>query len=95
MMGGVEVFGFLKEIGSLEVGKKVDMVLLDLDDFYMYFLYEIDVYFCVVYFVIWSCVDMVIIDGSIVFKNCKIQIIDCGIVFCELDKSIVCLMKRI
>lgn len=51
IIGGVKVVGFEKEIGSLEVGKKVDFVILNLNQFYIFLFYGVDFIFRVVYLV--------------------------------------------
>ncbi|ODP29754.1 S-methyl-5'-thioadenosine deaminase [Paenibacillus nuruki] len=94
-MGGAEVLGMAKEIGSLEVGKKADMVLLDLEDYHTFPSYDVDVYSRVVYSATRSNVDTVIIDGSIVLANRRVKTIDRSIVLRESDRSIKRLMTRI
>lgn len=93
-MGGAEVLGLAKEIGSLEVGKKADLVLLDLNDFHTYPSHEVDIYSRVVYSATRSNVDTVIIDGQIVLENRMVKTIDRGIVLREADLSIARLMNR-
>lgn len=94
-MGGAEVLGMAKEIGSLEVGKKADMVLLDLEDYHTFPSYDVDVYSRVVYSATRSNVDTVIIDGSVVLANRRVKTIDRSIVLRESDRSIKRLMTRI
>ncbi|MDO7905582.1 5'-deoxyadenosine deaminase [Paenibacillus sp. JX-17] len=94
-MGGAEVLGMEREIGSLEPGKKADLVLLDLDDYHTYPSYETDIYSRVVYSATRSTVDTVIIDGSIVFENRKVLTMDRSIVLREADKSIARLTRKI
>lgn len=94
-MGGAEVLGMAKEIGSLEVGKKADVVLLDLEDYHTFPSYDVDVYSRVVYSATRSNVDTVIIDGSVVLENRRVKTIDRSIVLRESDRSIKRLMTRI
>lgn len=93
-MGGAEVLGLAKEIGSLEVGKKADLVLLDLNDFHTYPSHAVDIYSRVVYSATRSNVETVIIDGQIVLENRMVKTIDRGIVLREADQSIARLLKR-
>lgn len=93
-MGGAEVLGMAKEIGSLEVGKKADVVLLDLEDYHTFPSYDVDVYSRVVYSATRSNVDTVIIDGSVVLENRRVKTIDRSIVLRESDRSIKRLMTR-
>lgn len=94
-MGGAEVLGMEKEIGSLEVGKKADMVLLDLYDFHTFPSHEVDVYSRVVYSATRGNVDTVIIDGKVVMENRLMRTLDRDIVLREADRSIARLVKRI
>nr|WP_284446444.1 5'-deoxyadenosine deaminase [Paenibacillus hunanensis] len=94
-MGGAEVLGMSKEIGSIEVGKKADLVLLDLNDYHTFPSYDVDVYSRVVYSAGRSNVDTVLIDGQIVFENKQVRTIDRHIVMHESDKSIKRLLTRI
>ncbi|AOZ94374.1 5'-deoxyadenosine deaminase [Paenibacillus crassostreae] len=94
-MGGAEVLGLENEIGSIEVGKKADLVLLDLNDFHTFPSFDTDVYSRVVYSTTRSNVDTVIIDGKVVLENRRIKTIDRGIVLRESDRSIERLLKRI
>ncbi|WP_458119256.1 5'-deoxyadenosine deaminase [Paenibacillus sp. Z6-24] len=94
-MGGAEVLGLSKEIGSLEVGKKADLVLLDLEDYHTFPSHDVDVYSRVVYSAARSNVDTVIIDGQIVFENRQVKTIDRSIVLRESDRSIKRLLSRI
>ncbi len=94
-MGGAEVLGLSKEIGSIEVGKKADLVLLDLNDYHTFPAYDVDVYSRVVYSAGRSNVDTVLIDGQIVFENRQVRTIDRAIVMHESDKAIKRLLTRI
>ncbi|EXG83199.1 5'-deoxyadenosine deaminase [Saccharibacillus sacchari] len=94
-MGGAEVLGMEKEIGSLEVGKKADLVLLDLYDFHTFPSNEVDVYSRIVYSATRGNVDTVIIDGKVVMENRLMRTLDRDIVLREADRSIARLVKRV
>lgn len=94
-IGGAGVLGMDKEIGSLEPGKKADVILLDLNDFHTYPSHEVDIYSRVVYSAARSNVDTVIIDGQLVLDGRVMQTIDRSIVLKEADRSIERLVKRI
>ncbi len=94
-MGGAEVLGMEKEIGSLEVGKKADLVLLDLYDFHTFPSHEVDVYSRIVYSATRGNVDTVIIDGQVVMENRLMRTLDRDIVLREADRSIARLVKRL
>lgn len=68
-MGGAEVLGMEKEIGSIEVGKLADLQLLDLEDFHVYPSYDADLFSRVVYAATRGDVDTVLIDGKIVMQG--------------------------
>lgn len=94
-MGGAEVLGMAKEIGSLEAGKKADVILLDLNDFHTYPSYDVDVYSRVVYSATRSNVDTVIIDGQLVLDQRVMRTIDRCAVLKEADQSIARMVNRI
>ncbi|MDP4098722.1 5'-deoxyadenosine deaminase [Paenibacillus sp. P96] len=94
-MGGAEVLGMSREIGSLEVGKKADLLLLDLEDFHTYPSYDTDIYSRIVYSATRGNVDTVMVDGSIVFENRRVTTMDRAVVLKEADKSIARLVKAL
>ncbi|MDO3410759.1 5'-deoxyadenosine deaminase [Saccharibacillus sp. CPCC 101409] len=94
-MGGAEVLGMEDEIGSLEVGKKADLILLDLYDFHTFPSHEVDIYSRIVYSATRGCVDTVAIGGKIVMENRTMKTLDRDLVLREADRSIARLMKRI
>jgi 5-methylthioadenosine/S-adenosylhomocysteine deaminase len=73
-IGGARVIGLDKEIGSLETGKKADMILLDLMKPHAHPLYNI--YSLIVYSLKGSDVETVIIDGKIVMQERKFSNLD-------------------
>jgi len=72
--GGAEVLGLQDEIGSIESGKKADIILLDMDKPHLVPLY--DVYSHLVYVVNGGDVETVLIDGKLVLENGKMQTVD-------------------
>lgn len=73
-MGGAKVLGMEKEIGSLAVGKKADMILLDLTKPHAQPLY--DIYSQLVYSMKSADVQTVIIDGKLVMEKKKLLLLD-------------------
>ncbi len=73
-ISGAKVLGMEEEIGSIEVGKKADIILLDLNNTHLIPLYN--AYSQLVYSARGSDVTDVIIDGKIVMENNKILTID-------------------
>jgi 5-methylthioadenosine/S-adenosylhomocysteine deaminase len=72
--GGAATFGQPDLIGSLEVGKKADIVLVDLDSPFSMPVHKIPS--TLVYSTAAGQVDTVIIDGRIVMRAKKITIVD-------------------
>jgi 5-methylthioadenosine/S-adenosylhomocysteine deaminase len=94
-MGGAEVLGMEKEIGSIEVGKFADMQLLDLEDFHVYPSYDADLFSRVVYAATRGDVHTVFIDGEIVMEGKIVTTIDRKRVLSESDRVLKGLLKRI
>ncbi|KIL39953.1 N-ethylammeline chlorohydrolase [Gordoniibacillus kamchatkensis] len=94
-MGGAEVLGMESEIGSIEVGKKADLQLLDLTDFHTYPSYEADPFSRVVYAATRGDVDTVWIDGRVVLDGRQHTTIDKANVLRRADAAIARVLKRI
>ncbi|MCZ8515987.1 5'-deoxyadenosine deaminase [Paenibacillus filicis] len=93
-MGGAEVLGMEREIGSIETGKKADLILLDLNDFHAYPSFDANPYSRIVYSATRGDVDMVMIDGRVVLDNKRHLTIDKSLVLREADRSIERLLQR-
>jgi 5-methylthioadenosine/S-adenosylhomocysteine deaminase len=94
-IGGAKAVGLDDQIGSLEVGKKADLAILNLNDFHLFPSSEVDTISRIVYSATRSDVETTIIDGKIVMENRIIKSIDKQIVLSEVNKSIKRLLKRI
>lgn len=94
-MGGAEVLGMAHEIGSIEAGKKADLILLELNEFHAYPSFDTDPYSRVVYSAGYSDVDTVLIDGELVMNNKVMLTVDKSIVLKEADRSIERLLRRL
>jgi cytosine/adenosine deaminase-related metal-dependent hydrolase len=94
-MGGAAAMGLEHEIGSLEVGKKADIVILDLNDFHTYPSTEVDPISRIVYSATRGDVETTIIDGKVVMENRIMKTIDKSIVLKESNKSIKRLIGRL
>jgi 5-methylthioadenosine/S-adenosylhomocysteine deaminase len=68
---GAEALGLEKEIGSLEVGKKADLILVNLEEPHLTPLH--DIYTNLVYSAGGSDVDTVIVNGKILMENRKVR----------------------
>ncbi|MEM0096576.1 MAG: amidohydrolase [Candidatus Bathyarchaeia archaeon] len=73
-LGGAKALGLDGIIGSLEVGKKADIVLVDLSKPHLKPLH--DIYAALVYSTRGSDVDTVIVDGRVLMENRKVQTLD-------------------
>jgi 5-methylthioadenosine/S-adenosylhomocysteine deaminase len=71
---GAKAVGLEKDVGSLEVGKKADVILVDLAKPHLTPLH--DVYSAIVYSARASDVDTVIVDGEIVMQNRQVRSLD-------------------
>ncbi|SFB57735.1 Cytosine/adenosine deaminase [Cohnella sp. OV330] len=94
-MGGAEVLGLEGEIGSVEIGKKADLQLLDLEDFHVYPSYDADIFSRVVYAATRGDVDTVLIDGKVVMSGKSVLTVDRRRVLTESDRSLKALLARI
>lgn len=94
-IGGAEVLGMEDEIGSIETGKKADLILLELNEFHAYPSFEADPYSRIVYSAGYSDVDTVMVGGKLLMQNKLLLTVDKGTVLREADRSIERLLKRI
>jgi len=94
-LGGAKCLGLENEIGSLEPGKKADLVILNLNTFHTSPSYGVDPISQIVYSATPENVETVIINGKIVMENRRLLTIDENIVLQEGEKSIQRLLKRL
>jgi 5-methylthioadenosine/S-adenosylhomocysteine deaminase len=73
-LGGAKVVGLEKEIGSLEVGKKADIIILDLNRPHLQPIYSIISH--LVYSATGADVRDVIIDGKLIMQDRKLLTLD-------------------
>ncbi|MBD0382131.1 5'-deoxyadenosine deaminase [Paenibacillus sedimenti] len=93
-IGGAKAVGMEKEIGSLEVGKKADLAILDLNNFHVYPSFDVDPISRIVYSATRADVETTIINGKIVMENRIMRTVDKDIVLPEANRSIQRLLKR-
>ncbi|MFB6466344.1 5'-deoxyadenosine deaminase [Cytobacillus sp. Hz8] len=93
-IGGAKAVGMEKEIGSIEVGKKADLALLQLNDFHTYPSYGVDPISRIVYSATRADVETTIINGRIIMENKKIRTIHKPTILKEANISIKRLLKR-
>lgn len=80
--------GLEDEIGSLEVGKKADLAILNLNDFHVYPSFGVDPISRIVYAATRADVETTIIDGNIVMENRILKTVDKETVLREANQSI-------
>lgn len=83
---GAKALGLEKEIGSLEVGKKADVIIVDLDKPHLIPVH--DIYSTLAYSVNGADVETVIIDGNIVMEDRKMLTVDEEMVKREVNKVV-------
>ncbi|WP_017473429.1 5'-deoxyadenosine deaminase [Amphibacillus jilinensis] len=93
-IGGAKAIGQDHDIGSLEVGKKADLAILDLNNFHTYPSVEVDPISRVVYSATRADVETTIINGKIVMENRHMLTIDKADVLQQANQSIRQLVKR-
>jgi 5-methylthioadenosine/S-adenosylhomocysteine deaminase len=93
-LGGARALGKEKEIGSLEVGKKADLIALDLDEIGWSPRGGQDIYTALVYSVTGQHVRDVMVDGRWLFRDNHWLTIDFKAACQELEQQHTELMKR-
>jgi 5-methylthioadenosine/S-adenosylhomocysteine deaminase len=94
-IGGARALGKDKEIGSLEVGKKADLIALDLDEIGWSPLGGQDIYTALVYSVTGQHVRDVMVNGRWLFRDNRWLTVDFRKARRDLEKQHTELMKRI
>ena len=91
-LNGAKALRLRKTIGSLEVGKKADVILVDLSKPHLKPLH--DIYANIVYSAHGSDVDTVIVDGKIVMENRHVKTLDEQAVMERAEKTAFDLLAR-
>lgn len=91
-INGAKALGLEKETGSLEVGKKADVILVDLSKPHLKPLHN--VYASIVYSARGSDVDTVIVDGKIIMENRQVKTLDEKAVIEKAEKTAWDLLSR-
>lgn len=73
-MGGARAVGLEKEIGSIEIGKKADLIAIDLDEAFVTPVH--DPVSAIVYSALGHETSLVVIDGRIVMRDRKVLSVD-------------------
>jgi 5-methylthioadenosine/S-adenosylhomocysteine deaminase len=91
-INGAKALGLRENVGSLQVGKKADMVLIDLSKPHLKPLHNI--YASIVYSARGSDVDTVIVDGKILMENRQVKTLDEQAVMEKAEKTALDLLSR-
>jgi 5-methylthioadenosine/S-adenosylhomocysteine deaminase len=94
-IGGAKAVGLEDQVGSIEIGKKADLVIMNLNDFHMYPSFGVDPISRIVYSATRADVETTIINGKIVMENRILKTIDREIVLKESNKAIKRLLHKI
>ena len=94
-LGGARALGKDKEIGSLEVGKKADLITLDLDEIGWSPLGGQDIYTALVYSITGQHVRDVMVNGRWLFRENRWLTVDFNAARRELEEQHTKLMERI
>jgi len=90
--GGAKAFGLPEQIGSLEVGKKADITLVDLNTPFAMPVHRVPS--ALVYNLNAREVDTVIVNGKILMRRKKILFVDEDALLIEARKACASLFKR-
>ncbi len=94
-MGGARALGKAKEIGSLEIGKKADLIALDLDEIGWSPRGGQDIYTALVYSITGQHVRDVMVNGHWLFRDNRWLTVDFNSARQELEHQHTELMKRV
>jgi 5-methylthioadenosine/S-adenosylhomocysteine deaminase len=91
-INGAKALGLTDKIGSLEIGKRADLILIDFSKPHLKPLH--DVFASIVYSAHGSDVDTVIVDGKIMMKNRHVKTLDETSIIREAEKAALDLLAR-
>jgi 5-methylthioadenosine/S-adenosylhomocysteine deaminase len=91
-LNGAKALGLADKIGSLEIGKRADLILIDFSKPHLKPLH--DVFSSIVYSAHGSDVDTVIVDGKIIMENRCVKTLDETSVIREAEKAASDLLAR-
>ncbi len=82
-MGGARVLGLDRQIGSLEKGKKADLILLNMDKPHAHPLYNI--YSLIVYSMRGADVETVMVNGRFLVEDARLMTLDLGRLYDKVE----------
>ncbi|MGD2145379.1 MAG: amidohydrolase [Anaerolineae bacterium] len=95
--GGAEALGLIEEVGTVEVGKKADLILVDFDKPHLrphHLSVPQNVYSHLVYSAVASDVDTTIVDGHVLMENRRVRSLDEGEVIAQAQRSAESLLRQ-
>lgn len=93
-IGGARAVGMEDQIGSIEVGKKADLAILNLYNFHTFPSYDVDPVSRIVYSATRADVETTIVDGEILMEGGVLRSVDKETVLHEANRSIQRLLAR-
>ncbi|MEK3837902.1 5'-deoxyadenosine deaminase [Paenibacillus sp. FSL R7-0128] len=87
-IGGAKAVGMEDQIGSIEVGKKADLAILNLYNFHTFPSYDVDPISRIVYSATRADVETTMVDGEILMHTGRLKTIDKEVVLHEANLSI-------
>lgn len=93
-IGGAKAVGMEDQIGSIEVGKKADLAILNLYNFHTFPSYDVDPVSRIVYSATRADVETTIVDGEILMEKGLLKTVDKEIVLREANRSITRLLGK-
>jgi len=93
-LGGASAMGLEQQVGSLEVGKKADLAMVNLNNLHCAPLKYNNIYSQLVYQAKSSDVTMTMVDGKIVFENNRLTTIDESDVLVQCQEAIKRVRRR-
>lgn len=82
------------DIGSLEVGKKADLAILNLNQFHTFPSFDVDIISRIVYSATRADVETTIVDGKVLMDRGVMLTVDKDVTLREADRSIRRLLQR-
>lgn len=93
-IGGAKAVGMEDKIGSIEVGKKADLAILNLCNFHTFPSYDVDPISRIVYSATRADVETTIVDGEILMDHGLLKTVDKEVVLHEANRSIKRLLAK-
>jgi 5-methylthioadenosine/S-adenosylhomocysteine deaminase len=95
--GGAEALGLMADVGTLEVGKKADLIVVDFDRPHLtphHLSVPQNVYSHLVYSAVAADVDTTIVDGHVLMENRQVRTLDDEAVSAQAQQSAESLLRQ-